>query len=654
MMAELGQFALVFCLALALWQVGLAVFYAVKPPSFSHSTLLRRLSYLQLLAVLISFGALITVFAQSDFSVLLVSEHSHSAKPQIFKLSATWGNHEGSILLWLLILCGFGAWASLSFGRNGLDATVQTWTMLSQGALVAMFAAFIIWTSNPFERQFPIPFDGADLNPLLQDIGLALHPPLLYVGYVGFSILFAFAIGGLMSGRIDRQWAMAVRPFALVAWAFLTAGIAMGSWWASYELGWGGWWFWDPVENLSLMPWLTGTALVHSLLALAKRDTLRAWTVFLALSTFAASMIGTFVVRSGVLTSVHSFAVDPARGSVILAIAAISIGAAFLIFAVRAPKLSDGNTYGWLARENAIVVNNLLLCSAFGAVFIGTFYPMLGELTGGGRPSVGAPFYAATFNPMMLLLLGFMAVGPLLVWRVNMSWAKLWRPVLLLILGGLLLVLLSVMLFARFELLGLAVITIAGSVAAGGIIALSRDIAGLGGFSKLTSANLAMPLAHVGLAVSVVGMVGASLWVDEHLVALSPGERQALRGTNWQIEMQERQEIERSNHLAISVPLILTREDGVELTLAPERRFYTVREEATTELDTARDLRVHLGLTDVFATLGQPTETGRLVAKVVFRPMQILLWIGAFLMFVGGILAAFGAREQRGRRSASQ
>ena len=457
-----------------------------------------------------------------------------------------------------------------------------------------------------------------------------------------------------MSGRIDRQWAMAVRPFALVAWAFLTAGIALGSWWASYELGWGGWWFWDPVENLSLMPWLTGTALVHSLLALAKRDTLRAWTVFLALSTFAASMIGTFVVRSGVLTSVHSFAVDPARGSVILAIAAISIGAAFLIFALRAPKLTYGNTYGWFARENAIVVNNLLLCSAFGAVFIGTFYPMLAELTGGGRPSVGAPFYAATFNPMMLLLLGFMAVGPLLVWRVNMSWAKLWRPVVLLILGGLLLVLLSVMLFGRFELLGLAVITVAGSVAVGGIIALSRDIAGLGSWKHLTAVNLGMPLAHVGLAVSVVGMVGASLWVDEHLVALSPGESQALRGTNWQVAMQERQEIERSNHLAISVPLILTRDDGVELELTPERRFYTVREEATTELDTARDLRVHLGLTDVFATLGQPTETGRLVAKVVFRPLQILLWIGAFLMFVGGIVAAFGARELRGPRSAAR
>ena len=653
MMAEIGQFALVFCLALAVWQVGLAVFHILKPSPGGQSTLLQRLSYLQFLAALLSFAALMTVFTQSDFSVLLVSEHSHSAKPLIFKLSATWGNHEGSILLWLLILCAFGAWGAVSFGRNGLDATVQTWTLLSQGALVAMFAAFIIWTSNPFERQFPIPFDGADLNPLLQDIGLALHPPLLYVGYVGFSILFAFAIGGLMSGRIDRRWAIAVRPFALVAWAFLTAGIAMGSWWASYELGWGGWWFWDPVENLSLMPWLTGTALIHSLLALAKRDTLRAWTVFLALSTFAASMIGTFVVRSGVLTSVHSFAVDPARGSVILAIAAVSIGAAFFIFSLRAPKLSDGNSYGWFARENAIVVNNLLLCSAFGAVFIGTFYPMLAELTGGGRPSVGAPFYAATFNPMMLLLLGFMAVGPLLVWRANMPWAKLLRPVLLVVLGGGLLVLLSVMLFGQVELFGLAVIAVAGSVAAGGIIALSRDIAGLGGFTKLSLANLGMPLAHLGLAVSVIGMVGASLWVDEHLVALSPGESQALRGTNWQVEMHARQEIERSNHLAISVPLILTRDDGVKLELAPERRFYTVREEATTELDTVRDLRVQMGLTDVFATLGQPTETGRLVAKVVFRPLQILLWIGAFLMFVGGVLAAYGARELLGRRSSA-
>ena len=643
MIAELGQFALVLCFVIAVWQVVHAAVSTVKL-SFVHGHLLRRLSYLQFVAALLSFSALITVFAQSDFSVLLVSEHSHSTKPLIFKLAGTWGNHEGSILLWLLILCGFGAWGALSFVRNGLDTSVEAWTLLSQGALVAMFAAFIIWTSNPFERQFPIPFDGDDLNPLLQDIGLALHPPLLYVGYVGFSILFAFAIGGLMSGKIDRQWAGAVRPFAMVSWAFLTAGIAMGSWWASYELGWGGWWFWDPVENLSLMPWLTGTALIHSLLALSKRDTLRAWTVFLALCTFAASMIGTFVVRSGVLTSVHSFAVDPARGSVILAIAAFSIGAAFLVFAVRAPKLADGHAYGWAARENAIVVNNLLLCSAFGAVFIGTFYPMLAELTGGGRPSVGSPFYSATFNPMMLLLMVFMAVGPLLLWRINLPWAKLWRPIVVLVLGGVLLTLLSVMIFGQWDMFGLAVISVAGSVAAGGVIALTRDVVGLGGWRKITAANLGMPLAHTGLAVAVLGMVGASLWVDEHLIALSPGESQMLRGTNWQVQMGERQEIERSNHLAITVPLVLTRGDDIELELRPERRFYTVREEATTELDTVRDFRVHLGLTDVFATLGQPTQTGRLVTKVVFRPLQVLLWVGAFLMFLGGILASIGAR----------
>jgi len=643
MIAEIGQFALVFGFCLAVVQVVLAGASAASqsPPS---CRLLRRLSYLQLWVVALSFACLIVLFSQSDFSVLLVSEHSHSAKPFIFKLSATWGNHEGSILLWLVILCLFGAWGAASFVRNGLGEVTQTWTLLSQGSLVAMFAGFIIWTSNPFERQFPVPFDGTDLNPLLQDIGLALHPPLLYVGYVGFSILFAFAIGGLVAGRVDRRWAIAVRPLAMVAWAFLTAGIAMGSWWASYELGWGGWWFWDPVENLSLMPWLTGTALVHSLLALAKRDTMRSWTVFLALATFAASMIGTFVVRSGVLTSVHSFAVDPARGSVILAIAAISIGAAFAIFAFRAPKLPDGNAYSALSRENAIVVNNLLLCSAFGAVFIGTFYPILAELSGGGRPSVGGPFYAATFNPMMIILLLFMAVGPLLVWRANINVKKLWRPVVVLGLSGLLLVLLSVMIFGQYDPLGLGVIAVSGSVAAGGLLALSRDIAGLGHWTRLRFQHLSMPTAHLGLSIAVVGMVGASLWVDEHLVALSPGESRSLRGTDWTIEMQERVDIERSNHLAVAVPLLLTRSDGVQLSLQPERRLYTVREEATTELDTARDIRVHLGLTDVFATLGHPTETGRLVAKVVFRPLQVLLWFGAFLMFLAGLSAAIGAR----------
>ena len=645
MIAELGHFALVIAFVLSVTQILLTASRRLTPNALQ--LVLRRFCYLEFAALLFSFLCLVLLFAQSDFSVALVFEHSHSTKPMIFKVAGAWGNHEGSILLWVLVLALFAAWAAgRMIPEDGLGLTTKIWSLTSQAWLISMFSGFVLWTSNPFRRLFPVPVDGAGLNPVLQDIGLAIHPPLLYVGYVGFSVVFAFAVGGLISGRIDQVWARQLRPLALVAWAFLTAGIALGSWWASYELGWGGWWFWDPVENLSLMPWLTGTAFIHSLLVLEKRGTMRTWTVFLGLLTFGSSMLGTFVVRSGILTSVHSFAVDPTRGGVILAIVALSVGIGFVIFAVQAPKLPPGKSYGLVSREGAIVGNNLLLCSAFGAVFVGTFYPILAELLGGGRPSVGAPYYAATFNPMMLLLLVLMAVGPLLIWRLNTSFRMVKKRFMIIVLVAMIGSIAISLLMNNFGFFALAIMAVALSVATGAVLALVRDSGTTGEWWRLGFGKVGMALAHVGLAVSVIGMAGASLWVEEHLVALAPGEDVALNDEGWRVSMADWETESRSNHTAIIVPIQLIHTGGEVLTLRPERRQYVVRQEATTELDTARSLSVNLGLTDVFATLGQQTETGRMATKIVFRPLQIFLWLGAILMFLGGLMASFGGSRR--------
>ena len=365
--------------------------------------------------VALSFAALTAAYVTSDFSVLNVVENSHSAKPFIYKLSGVWGNHEGSMLLWILILALFGAVVALA--RDAVPPRLRANTLAAQGAVAVAFLLFILATSNPFTRVVPAPFEGQDLNPILQDPGLAIHPPLLYVGYVGFSITFAFAMGALIDGRIDAVWARAVRPWTLTAWCFLTLGIAMGSYWAYYELGWGGWWFWDPVENASLMPWLAGTALLHSTVVMEKRDALKVWTVLLAILTFSLSLLGTFLVRSGVLTSVHSFAVDPTRGVFILAILVIFIGGALALFAWRAPLLRQGGIFAPVSREGALVLNNLFLATACATVFLGTLYPLALEALTGAKISVGPPFFNLTFLPIVIPLLFILPLGQTLAWK---------------------------------------------------------------------------------------------------------------------------------------------------------------------------------------------------------------------------------------------
>ncbi|MEL6584539.1 MAG: heme lyase CcmF/NrfE family subunit, partial [Pseudomonadota bacterium] len=414
MIPEIGQIALAFALMTAVVQSVIPMWGAARGNTM-WMQVGTAASALQCILLAIAFAALMRSFIVSDFTVLNVVENSHSLKPLIYKIAGTWGSHEGSLLLWVLILAIFGAAVGV-YGSN-IPLALKARTLAVQGWISVGFLSFMIFTSNPFDRVFPPPLDGNDLNPLLQHIGLALHPPLLYLGYVGFSIVFSFAVAALIEGRVDPAWARWVRPWTLAAWVSLTGGIALGSWWAYYELGWGGWWFWDPVENVSFMPWLLGTALLHSAIVTEKRDTFKSWTILLAILAFSMSLFGTFIVRSGLLTSVHAFAVDPERGVYILILLAISIGGSLALFAWRAPALEGGGLYQPISREAGLLMNNLLLATATATILFGTLYPLLLEAITGAKISVGPPFFNMTFNPIMMPLLAIMAIGPFLSWK---------------------------------------------------------------------------------------------------------------------------------------------------------------------------------------------------------------------------------------------
>ena len=414
MIVEIGHFALILALCVAVTQSAVPMIGAHQN-NRGWMAVAGPTAVAQLGLLLISFFALMYAYVTSDFSVKNVAANSNSLKPMIYKISGVWGNHEGSMLLWVLILALFGAIVA-GFGRN-LPPGLKARTLAIQALVSVGFLLFIILTSNPFERLVPAPIDGRGLNPLLQDPGLALHPPILYAGYVGFSISFSFAVAALIEGKVDAAWARWVRPWTLLAWLFLTAGIALGSWWAYYELGWGGWWYWDPVENASFMPWLVGTALLHSAIVVEKRDALKSWTILLAILTFSLSLIGTFLVRSGVLTSVHAFATDPERGVFILLLLVIAIGGSLALYAWRAPQLQSGGLFQPISREGGLVLNNLLLTTSAATVFLGTLYPLFLEAFGGGKVSVGPPFFNATFIPLMVPLVIALGVGPLLPWK---------------------------------------------------------------------------------------------------------------------------------------------------------------------------------------------------------------------------------------------
>jgi len=645
MIVEFGHFALILALAVAIAQsvLPIAGFFRRDPALMAVAP---RASLMLLLLVAIAFSALTYAYLVSDFSVLNVIENSHSEKPLIFKISGVWGNHEGSMLLWALILALFGAAVAL-FGGN-LPLTLKANVLAVQGWISTAFLAFILTTSNPFLRVAEPPMEGKDLNPVLQDIGLAIHPPLLYLGYVGFSIAFAFAIAALIEGRIDAAWARWVRPWVLAAWIFLTAGIAMGSYWAYYELGWGGFWFWDPVENASLMPWLVGTALLHSAVVMEKREALKVWTVLLAILAFSLSLLGTFLVRSGVLTSVHAFANDPTRGVFILAILCLFIGGGFAMFAFRAGTLRQGGLFAPLSREGALVLNNVFLTVAAGVVLFGTLVPLIVSAFGGAI-SVGAPYFNTVFGPLFGVTLLVVPLGPLLAWKrgdLLGALERLWMVFVIAALIGLAVAWLNgaTHLLAAVGF-GVAAWVLVGAFAELWSRARFREVGLAVGFQRLAGlprSTFGTALAHAGLGLTLLGIVSTSAFQSEAILEMKPGDTTTVGG--YSVTFDGIRNTPGSNYSEMLATMTVRKGGTVRFIVSPSRRFYTARQMPTSEAG----IRTH-GLSQFYVTLGgEGRETGSVVVRMWEKPLVTLIWLGALVMMAGGALSLADRRLRVG------
>jgi cytochrome c-type biogenesis protein CcmF len=653
---ELGHYALVLALFVACVQAG--------PPLIGAAT--RNAAWMnvagpaaiaQMLLVLVAYGALTWAHVVSDFSVQNVVQNSHSLKPMLYKVSGVWGNHEGSMVLWIVMLTLFGA-AVAVFGRN-LPPTLKARVLAVQGLIGIGFLLFILTTSNPFIRVIPAPLDGNDLNPLLQDPGLAFHPPFLYAGYVGFSMAFSFAVAALIEGRVDPAWARWVRPWTLAAWSTLTMGIALGSWWAYYELGWGGWWYWDPVENASFMPWLAGTALLHSAIVVEKRDALKSWTILLAIVTFSLSLMGTFLVRSGILTSVHAFAVDPARGAFILVLLAIATGGSLLLYSLRAPALKGGGLFAPVSREGALVLNNLLLSTATATVFIGTLYPLFLDILKMGKVSVGPPFFNATFVPIAIPLVAAMVVGPFLSWKradLGAALTRLW------VAGVVVVVCVAVTAYLTAgggPLLALVGVALAAWAIVGSLVEFAERI-------RLFRIPLAdswtravhlprsawgMTIAHTFMGVSIAGMTATSAWQTESIDAMRPGDSASLSGYVFHFDSVG--PVAGENYKADRAVFTVTKDGQPVATLTPERRSYPVTRMTTTES------AIHTTIfSDLYVALGDPTQNGAAwIVRIYHHPLVPWIWIGGVGMMLGGLVSLTDRRFRIGapeRRSAAK
>jgi cytochrome c-type biogenesis protein CcmF len=653
MIAEIGHFSLILALAVALVQAVLPMVGAARNNAAWMATAAPT-ALVQLACIATAFGCLMTAFVTSDFTVANVMQNSNSLQPMIYKVSATWGNHEGSMVLWVLILAVFGAMVA-AFGRN-LPPSLKARVLSVQSMTGVGFLLFILLTSNPFERVIPAPLDGRDLNPLLQDPGLAFHPPMLYVGYVGFSMAFSFAIAALIEGKVDAAWARWVRPWTLVAWSFLTAGIGLGAWWAYYELGWGGWWYWDPVENASFMPWLVGTALLHSSIIVEKRDALKTWTILLAILTFSLSLIGTFLVRSGVLTSVHAFATDPERGVFILLLLVVAIGGSLVLYAWRAPLLKGGGLFAPISREGALVLNNLLLTTAAATVFIGTLYPLFLEAFDGGKVSVGPPFFNATFVPLMIPLVLALGVGPMLGWKRGDLAGAIARLKFAFVFTLVVTIVAAYVSWGR-SIFGVLGLTLAGWLAGcvltefGARIGLfrleSRDV--LRRMTGMPRGAWGMTIAHLGFAITVAGASGASLWQDEVIENLRPGETLSIVGYDFTLRNVDT--VQGPNYTAQRGVFTVRRDGMVITTLAPERRRYIVTGTETTEA--ALYSQWHA---DLYAVIGQGggKDGGKesWTVRLYFKPLVPWLWAGTLLMVLGGFVSLSDRRLRIGAPTA--
>lgn len=634
MIPEIGHFALILALALAACQFiypilgawrGDAAMLAVATPAAVG----------QLVFVAIAFICLTVSFLQSDFSVLYVANNSQLALPTVYKISAVWAAHEGSLLFWILIL---SIWTvAVARYSSGLPELFSARVIGVLGFLSIGFLLFTLLTSNPFERIIPAPADGADLNPLLQDPGLAIHPPILYIGYVGFSVAFAFAIAAMLSGNLDQAWARWTRPWTTWAWLFLTVGIALGSWWAYYELGWGGWWFWDPVENASFMPWLAGTALIHSLAVTEKRGLFKSWTLLLAIAAFSLSLLGTFLVRSGILVSVHAFATDPARGVFILAFLTVVIGGALTLYAMRAPQLDSQAGFKALSRETFLLLNNVLLIIAATLILMGTLAPLVVEVMGAGKISVGPPWYEIAFAIPMIPLILLIGVGMHTAWR-QQAWSPLARqlriPALFALIAG---IAVPALIYGR-----LGVLLTVGCIAGFWLLAVSilqplRSLRRSPGTPPISRAMLGMSIAHFGVGIFVLGVTVVSSFNVERDVSMVLGESVEVSG--YQFELQKLSDVEGPNYRALEGQIEVRRDGQYVTTLRPQKRTYLVQQNPMT--DAGIDASWNR---DLFAALGEPLGNGAWSVRLQYKPLIRFIWAGAFIMAFGGIVAASDRR----------
>ncbi len=643
MIPELGQLALIIALVLAVLQATVPLYGAWRGDTLAMG-FAQPAAIAQCLFVLFAFLCLVEAFVSNDFSVTYVALNSNSALPWYYRVSAVWGGHEGSLLLWALILSAW-TFAVAIFSRD-LPPEMLSRVLAVMGMIAVGFLLFMLMTSNPFDRQLPFhPADGNDLNPLLQDFGLIVHPPMLYMGYVGFSVAFAFAIAALLGGRLDAAWARWSRPWTIIAWAFLTVGIALGSWWAYYELGWGGWWFWDPVENASFMPWLVGTALIHSLAVTEKRGVFKSWTVLLAIATFSLSLLGTFLVRSGVLTSVHAFATDPERGVFILAFLLVVTGGSLVLYALRAPVVKSQIGFALWSRETFLLVNNVILVVSALMILLGTLYPLALDAISGTLVSVGPPYFNALFIPLMALLMAAMGVGMVSRWKDTptrwlfgqLKWVLLFSAI-----GA---IALSVWVGEHHLAVGsmlLLVFWVVG-ISLRDIFHKTRNKGLVRGLSALPRSYWGMTLAHIGMAVCAVGVVGASLFDSQRDLRMAPGDQVELGG--YRFVFEGTQHYSGSNWEADRATVVVFRDDRQITVLRPDKRLYTVQNQIMTEA------AIHAGFTrDLFVAMGEPLEGDAWAMRVHIKPFVRWIWMGGLFMTFGGLLAASDKRYRlRGR-----
>ena len=639
MIPELGLFALIIAFGIAIVQGVVPLIGAMR----NDATLIamaRPAAWAQLLFVSIAYAALTHAFIVHDFSVLYVSKHSNLVQPLLYRISGVWGSHEGSMLLWTLIL---SLWTTaVAVYSRGLPDVLMARVLSVMGMISVGFYAFMLWTSNPFERLFPVPSDGNALNPLLQDPGLALHPPMLYMGYVGFSVAFAFAVAALLGGKLDATWARWSRPWTTVAWSFLTFGIALGSWWAYNELGWGGWWFWDPVENASFMPWLVGTALIHSLASTEKRGVFKSWTVLLAILAFSMSLLGTFIVRSGVLVSVHAFATDPSRGVFILIFLCVAVGGSLGLYAWRSGTVTSTGKFTWFSRETALLLNNVILLTATAAVFVGTMYPLVVDALGIGKISVGRPYFDTMFALISMPLIILLGIGPVMRWKSDNSQRLIKQLSIVFAIS------LSVGVILPFVIDGVFNIATGLGLAGGlwiAITTLQSLYHRIKTSSRLPLAFSGMILAHLGMAMFVIGVTTVMTYSQEKDVRLEPGSSYSLSGYDFKFigvknVMGENYKAE-EGHLEVS-------KDGVKVAdLFPQKRTYTGRADPMPMTEAAVDAGF---FRDIYAAMGESLGNEAWSLRLYYKPMIGWIWLGCLLMTAGGILA-ISDRRYRQKRS---